>query len=233
MRYISRYIHCAPLALISCVVCLGVVLAGCGALVTSPPPPVQATSSTEVVHAYPTPQSTATSAIYSNALTTPTTGWANGAECTFTASGLVVQPNGGQAYICLAPTTQLTDASITVTTRETSGSMNHAYGIAFHHAAPKNYYFFGIDGHGRFTFTVVVNDVSHTIIAFTPSAAIHTGMNVSNQLQVIVKGKQITCLVNGTAVGQVTVSTFPDGSVGLRGINDGTVVFQQLVIDPV
>jgi len=204
-----------------------VVLAGCGALVTAPPA-ISATGSTAVVKSYPTPQGTPT--LYSNALTTPTSGWANGPECSFTPGGLVVKPNGGQAYICLAPTAPLTDASITVTVRETSGSMNHAYGIAFRHAAPKSYYFFGIDGRGRFTFTVVVNDVSHTVIPFTPATAIRTGTNATNQLQVVAKGTIVTCLVNGKAVGQATVSTFSNGSVGLRGINDGTVVFQQLSV---
>jgi hypothetical protein len=51
-----------------------------------------------------------------------------------------------------------------------SGPPTHAFGIAFRHAAPKSYYFFGIDGRGRFTSTTVVNDVSHTVIPFTPKA---------------------------------------------------------------
>src|SRR5579859_3546373 len=172
MRHDSRY---TPIMTLAMVGCLLVVLAGCGALVTSPPPSIQATGSTAIVKSYPTPQGTL--AIYSNALTTLTPGWAHSPECTFTSTGLMVRPNGGKAYICLAPTSPLTDASITVTVQETSGSMNHAYGIAFRHASPQNYYFFGIDGHGRFTFTIVVNDVSHTIIPFTAAPTIRTGTN--------------------------------------------------------
>ncbi|MGI9060394.1 MAG: hypothetical protein ACR2H5_17660 [Ktedonobacteraceae bacterium] len=224
MRHVSRYTAVMTPAIVGCLL---VVLSGCGALVTSSPS-IQATGSTAVVKSYPTPQGTPT--IYSNALTTPAPGWAHSPECTVTSTGLMVKPNGGQAYICLAPTSPLTDASITVTMQETSGSMSHAYGIAFHHASPQNYYFFGIDGHGRFTFTVVVNDVSHIIIPFTAAPTIHTGINATNQLQVITKGKLVTCLVNSKAVAQATVSTFPSGSVGLRGINDGTVVFQQLSV---
>ena len=120
-----------------------------------------------------------------------------------------------------------------MTVQQTSGPPTHAFGIAFRHAAPKSYYFFGIDGRGRFTFTTVVNDVSHTVIPFTPKAAIHTGANARNQLQVIARGQVITLLVNGTPVGQATLSTFASGIVGLRGINDGEVVFQQLSIAPV
>lgn len=205
-------------------------LAGCGTLVT-PSPPIQATGSTAVAKPYPTPSST--QVFYSNALTAPAAGWANGPECVFTGNGLKVRPNGGQAYICLAPTSPLADVSITVMVQQVSGPLTHAFGIAFRHAAPKSYYFFGIDGRGRFTLTVVVNDVSHTVIPFTRKAAIHTGANATNQLQVIAKGQLITLLVNGTPVGQATLSTFASGTVGLRGINDGEVVFQQLSIAPV
>ena len=205
-------------------------LAGCGALVT-PSPPLQATASTAVVNPYPTPGNN--QPIYKNALTTQAPGWATGQECVFTGNGLAVRPNGGQAYICLAPTASLTDASITVTVHQTSGPSTHAFGIAFRHSAPKSYYFFGIDGLGHFLLTVVVNDVSHTVIPFTSKAAIHTGSNASNQLQAIAKGQAITLLVNGTPVGQATLSTFPGGTVGLRGINDGEVIFQQLSIAPV
>lgn len=159
--------------------------------------------------------------------------WISGPECSFTGSGLRVRPGGGQAYICLAPTAPLTDVSVTVSVQQISGPPTHAYGIAFRHTAPKNYSFFGIDGKGRFTFTTVVNDVSHTIIPFTPQAAIHPRANVTNQLQVIAKGQVITLLVNRVPVGQATLSAFPRGTVGLRGVNNGEVVFRQLVIAPV
>lgn len=120
--------------------------------------------------------------------------------------------------------------SATALVQQTSGSQSHAFGIAFHHTAPKNYYFFGIDARGRFTLTVVVNDVSHVVLPFTRNMVIHMGMNVTNHLQVIMKGQIATLLVNGSPVGQATLSTFAAGTVGLRGINDGEVIFQQLVI---
>ncbi len=205
-------------------------VAGCGALVTSTPP-IQATGSTAVVKPYPTPS--AAHMLYRNELTGATAGWASGQQCTFTSSGLVVHPNGGQAYICLAPLAPHADLAITVLSRQQSGSTTHAYGIVLRHATPHNYYFFGIDGHGHFTFTVVVNDVNRTIIPFTASSAIHTGNNAENQLQVIAKGQVMTLLVNGTTVGQVTLATFPNGGIGLRGINDGIVVFRQLAVQQV
>lgn len=224
MQHVSRYRYAYLTGVIAFV---AFWLAGCGALVM-PSPPLQATASTAVVKSYPTPNST--QSIYINALTAPAAGWASGPECAFTGNGLVVRPNGGQAYICLAPTAPLADVSVTVTVQQTSGPLTHAFGIALRHDAPKNYYFLGIDGKGRFTFTTVVNDVSHTIIPFTSNAAIHSGTNAINRLQVITKGEIMTLLVNGAPVGQATLTTFTSGTIGLRGINNGDVVFQQLSI---
>lgn len=206
-------------------------LAGCGALVTTPSPPLQATSSTAITRPYPTPQATQT--IYSNTLMQQAAGWVNGPTCAFNGQGLAVRPQSGQAYICLVPTAPLTDLSMTVSVQQTSGPTTHAFGIAFRHDTPKNYYFFGIDGRGRFTLTVVINDVRHVVIPFTASRVIHQGLHSTNQLQVIAKGQTITLLVNGSAVGQATLSTFARGTVGLRGINDGEVLFHQLSIAPV
>jgi hypothetical protein len=160
-------------------------------------------------------------------------GWAKSPTCVFTSNGLVVRPESGQAYLCLAPTSSLGDLAASVTVQQKSGASNQAFGIAFHHIAPKNYYFFGIDGRGHFTATVVVNDVKHVVIPFTSNAAIHTGTNATNRLQVIAKGQTMTFLVNSVAVGQATLSTFATGTVGLRGISDGEVVFQQLSISSV
>ncbi|EFH89151.1 hypothetical protein [Ktedonobacter racemifer] len=212
---------------IGIVTLLAIWLAGCGALVTSAPPP-QATASTAVIKPYPTPSST--QSLYSSALTAQAAGWASGPECAFTSHGLAIRPNGGQAYICFAPTSPPTDLSVTVTVQQTSGTPTHAFGIAIRHTAPKTYAFFGIDGRGHFAFTTVVNDVSHTVIPFTPNAAIHAGAKATNRLQVIASGQTITLLVNGTPVGQATLSTAASGTVGLRGINDGEVVFQHLSI---
>lgn len=206
---------------------IAILLAGCGAIVSSSPS-IQATTTTSGVKSFPTP--TGTQSLYSNALTAPAAGWASGPECSFTGNGLVVRPNGGQAYICLAPTAPLADVSVSVTVQQRSGPPTHAFGIALRHAAPKNYYFFGIDGKGRFTFTTVVNDVSHTVIPFTANAAIHSGANAVNHLQVIAKGNVITLLVNEVSVGQATLSTYASGAIGLRGINNGEVIFQQLTI---
>ena len=47
------------------------------------------------------------------------------------------------------------------------------------------------------------------------------------------KGQHVTLLVNGSPAGQATLSTFANGTIGPRVINDGEVRFQQLSISPV
>jgi hypothetical protein len=208
---------------------LAVWLAGCGALVTSTPP-IHATYSTHVTTPHATPNTTAP--VYQDTLmgASAPTGWSTQPVCAFSAQGLVVNPSGGQAYICLAPATPLADVAVTVTAEQLSGSTSHAFGIAFHHNEPKSYYFFGVDGRGRYTLAVVTNDISHTVIPFTANAAIRSGIGTPNVLQMVSKGQQLTLFVNGATVGEAMLSTFATGTVGLRGINDGQARFSNLTI---
>lgn len=208
---------------------LAVALAGCGALVTAPPR-IQATYSTQVTTPRATPGATAP--VYHNALTggvTPT-GWSTNPVCDFATNGLIVRPANGQAYICLAPSAPLSTVAVTVTLAQQSGASNHAAGIAFRHSAAKSYYFFGVDESGRYTLTVVTNDVGHTVIPFTANAAIHSGPGATNRLQILMKGQHVTLFVNGAAVGEATLSTYASGTVGLRGVNDGQTQFTDLTI---
>ena len=173
--------------------------AGCGALVGPSAPAIQATYSTQVPQNFATPN--ASNKFYASTLTTGGGGWSTDPVCKFSSQGLTVAPASGQAYICLAPTAPIADAGISVTVRQLSGSTNHAFGLVFRHSAPKSYYFFGVDGRGRYTLDVVVNDVSHTVVPFTVNPAIHSGVGTSNTLQVVIRGQQATLIVNGTPVG--------------------------------
>jgi sucrose-6-phosphate hydrolase SacC (GH32 family) len=208
---------------------LAAAMAGCGALVSAPPT-IHATYSTQVTTPRATPAATAP--IYQNALTggATLTGWSTNPVCDFTSGSLVVKPANGQAYICLAPTAPLGDVAVTVTLAQQSGAPTHAAGIAFRHSAAKSYYFFGVDEGGRYTLSVVTNDVSHTVIPFTANAAIHSGAGATNRLQILMQGQSVTLFVNGATVGEATLSTYASGTVGLRGVNDGQTQFTDLTI---
>lgn len=208
-------------------VCLTMLVSGCGALVHSSAP-ISATYTTHVSATVQAPSATAT--VYQASLLGSTPQWSTQPTCTFTPSGLEVKPSAGQAYICLAPPAAMKNVIASVDVQQVSGSPDHAYGLAFRHNQPKSYYFFGIDGHGRFTLAVVRNDVSTTVIPFMVSAAIHQGIQATNRLEVVAQGEQITLLVNGTVVAQATLSTYSSGTVGLRGVNDGTVRFTHLLL---
>lgn len=206
---------------------ISLLIVACGALVTSAPK-ITATGSTLIKQPYSTPS--AAQVLYDQPLTQASAGWASNSACSFSSIGLDVQPQGGQAYICLAPLTPPSNVSVTVTVQQISGSGRQAYGIVFRHSAPHNYDFFGIDSHGHFTLTIVVNDVKRVVLPFTASKVIHQGLNAVNELQVIIKGQQVTLLINETPVGQAILSAFARGGVGLRGIDDGHVLFRHLVI---
>lgn len=223
-RWIARGLRCGGIALLS------LAVSACGALATTPPP-TQGSGSASVTQPYPTP-GTATP-LYQASLATATAGWATDGStspCTFANGGLTVSPMSGQAYICLAPMTPASDMAVTVTVRQLSGPPTHGYGIAFRHTVPKSYYFFGINGQQRFTLTIVTNDVSQTVIPFTLAPAINA--SGENQLRVIMRGQVATLFVNNSAVGQATLTAFAQGVAGLRGVNDGTVVFRDLVVAP-
>ena len=215
------------LSLPICGALLTVILGGCGALAAHPTH-VSATYSTHIQTPVPTPQ--ASSVVYQASLIGSTPGWSSNPVCDFTSAGLVIKPSGGQAYICLAPTSPIANGSISVTVTRLSGAPDHAFGIAFRHNEPKSYYFFGVDGRGRFTLDVVTNDVSQTIIPFTVSPAVRAGTGAVNTLNVATSGQTVLLTINGTQVAQATIAAFTSGAVGLRGINAGSVRFTQLTV---
>lgn len=206
---------------------IGVIaINGCGALVSSPP----VVNDKGTTHGTITAPTATTRTIYSSDLRTMQPGWASGPICSFTAQGLQVNPQNNQAYICLAPIPAQMNMSISVVVQQVNGAPNHGYGIAFRHNDPKSYYFFAIDSGGRFRVDTVINDRSTTLIPFTANAAIVKGLGRSNTLLVIVQGQQATFLVNGTPVGQATLKTFGNGTIGLRGVSDGAVLFTQFSV---
>ena len=55
-------------------------------------------------------------------------------------------------YLCYAPVTQQGNVDITVTVSQLSGPYSLLYGIVFRCSGKGNYYLFGIDGNGKWTF---------------------------------------------------------------------------------
>ncbi len=121
----------------------------------------------------------------------------------------------------------MTDAVATVTVEQLSGDITTGYGIVFRHPSTGNYYQFLIDSNGKWAFYKEVSGQNSTaLVDFTANAAIHTGLNVANTMQVKAVGQNYTFFVNGAQVGQFSDTTYiAAGSWGLAGADGLEVVF--------
>jgi hypothetical protein len=142
-------------------------------------------------------------------------GWsASGPYCQFAHGGYVISNR-----ICFAPIGNLADGSVSVQVRQLSGPITWPMGIVFRHASEGNYYFFGMDGHGKWAFFKVVNRQGTELEPYTPNPAIHAGLNVTNRLRVVFSGTHFVFFVNDVQVGQFDDPTF--ASAGLVALEAG------------
>jgi hypothetical protein len=164
--------------------------------------------------------------VYSSTLTGNVTDWPNGGGCTPESDGYHITA-GVACYPNLA---DQSDVTLTVTVMQLSGDQSQTYGVSFRRVSQSNRYFFDIDSNGEWGFGKSVNGTDTFIIDATTNAAIQTGQNASNTLQVQASGSHFTFFVNGTQVGQGDDSTYASGKWGLEGSNNIEVVFTNITI---
>jgi hypothetical protein len=156
--------------------------------------------------------------LYQNSLRGGTAGgWVNDAYCTDKADGYHISG----AYLCYAPVTQEGSVDITVTVTQVHGPINLLYGIVLRSSGKGNYYLFGIDGNGKWTFAKLTNNTSSYLVKPETNAAIKTKLNQANTLEVRAIGSQFDFFVNGIQVGQTSDTTYSTGLIGLtseRGV---------------
>ncbi|HEY7781415.1 MAG TPA: hypothetical protein VIC85_14500 [Ktedonobacterales bacterium] len=165
--------------------------------------------------------------LFQDPLTTNTNGWAvETSHCEFTHGGYFI--NG---RICYAPAGDIQDGSVSVQVRQLSGPITWTMGIAFRRQSVGNYYAFGIYGNGQWVFYKAVNDNLTVLKPFTPSSAIHAGLNVTNRLRVVFSGTHFVFFVNDVQVGQFDDPTFTSrGLVGLEASEHIQAVFNTFEI---
>lgn len=172
-----------------------------------------------------TPSPTA-NILFQDHFTDKTTGWSNSSHCFYGSGGYHIKGS----YICLAPTDDFTDATITTDVKQISGSILSAYGITFRTQTNFDHYEFDIDSNGKWVLMRCVSDKCDRLVDFTANSAIHKGLNISNKLQVTTKGSQFTFYVNSVKVGEFTDSKFASGAVGLTGADQLEVVYNNFVV---
>ncbi len=187
-----------------------------------PAPPATATSQ-------PTPtQTPAPTVVFSDPMTSNANGWHEGDGCSFKSDGYHINA----AEICFAPFNTPADANVSVQATQVSGSVQAGYGLAVH-AAPSgnsfNGYLFLMAGAGAWTF-IKSGSADSVVVPFTATAAIHTGLNATNTLEVHIQGSHFDFFINGVQVGQADDSTFTGSISGLVGNSGADVAFTNYTV---
>lgn len=173
------------------------------------------------VYATATAQQNISDTLLADSMLTVDSAWANDSHCYFDTDGYHIR----DAYICYAPIGNQTDGTESVTAKQITGPTNYFYGLAFRVVDAHNYYFFGVDGSGKWVFDKIVNDKITHLQNYTVNIAIKGGLNTENSLSVTMTGTTFDFYINGQKVGTVHDSTFPEGKWGLEGNSGLNVVF--------
>jgi hypothetical protein len=174
-----------------------------------------------------TPTSTPVGTVlYQSSLEGAAGGWVNDTHCSSEADGYHISGN----YLCYAPVTQQGDIDISITAKQVSGSYSLLYGIVFRSSGKGNYYLFGIDGNGKWTFAKVSNNTSTYLIRPTTNVAIKAKLNESNTFEVTATGSHFEFYINGVHVGQSTDTAYSAGLIGLTSESGVEVVYANIRI---
>jgi hypothetical protein len=168
-----------------------------------------------------TPTSSPDLTIYENPMDGTQIDWSNNDHCAFKADGYHIIGN----FICFAPPSDVSDATITVMVKQLTGVSNKFHGIVFRRASKGNYYAFEIDANGSWSFFAVKNDTPVSIVDVTQNPAIVKGLSVMNTMQVSAVGSHFVFSVNGTPVGQADDTSFTSGLMGLDGDDGADVAY--------
>ena len=173
-------------------------------------------------------------ALYANSLTKEQQNWQcqPGAFCAFRADGLHVQAPTDHLYFSELYGQDFGEQVIDVKARLDDGDPDFVgVAIAFRSV--------GIDGYGFLlfangTYQLVRWDIqgnATNLIPITPSTAIHTGLGKTNELKIIAQGAEITLIVNGQQLNQISDATYTTGNVALGAARFAAeAVFSNLTI---
>jgi hypothetical protein len=175
----------------------------------------------------PVPTATATPAeqvVYSNSMTTANANdgnWPNDSDCGFKSDGYHITTN----VTCLASITVTSDGAVSSDVTQVKGTTDALRGIDLHRGSRGSFYEFGIDGQGNWYFVKYVSNQATVLDDVKPNAAIKTGLNVTNHLEVRATGSHFDFFVNGVKVGQHDDSSYPSGIPGLSGAKNAEMVY--------
>jgi hypothetical protein len=164
--------------------------------------------------------------LYQNSLRGAAGGWVNDSYCSDKPDGYHIVG----AYLCYAPVTEQGNVDITVTVSQLHGPYSLLYGIVLRSSSKGNYYLFGIDGNGKWTFAKLSNNSSSYLIQPKANPAIKTNLNQVNTLEVRAIGSQFDFFVNGVQIGHTSDTAYSTGLVGLTSERGVEVVYANIRI---
>jgi hypothetical protein len=159
--------------------------------------------------------------VYSSALTGNVSDWPSGQGCAPQSDGFHITAS----IACYPDANDAGDAKISVTATQVNGDTASFYGIAFRRSGAGNNYVFRVDSNGDWSFGKGVSGTITPLQDSTSNAAIHSGLNTTNTLEVDAKGSHFDLVVNGTKVGSADDSTYSSGKFGLVGTDNAEAVF--------
>jgi hypothetical protein len=164
--------------------------------------------------------------LYKNSLRGAAGGWVSDTYCRDSSDGYHIVG----AYLCYAPVTEQTSVDVTVTVTQVHGPYSLLYGIVLRSSGQGNYYLFGIDGNGKWTFARLSNNKSTYLVQPRTSTAIKTKLNQANTLEVRAIGPQFDLFVNGIQVGHLSDTAYSTGLIGLTSERGVEVVYANIWI---
>jgi eukaryotic-like serine/threonine-protein kinase len=139
--------------------------------------------------------------------------WATNTACTFSGGKYVISAPAGTFAPCTAANTHLCNMGYQVQMTTLSGDGG---GLIFRNASNGYRFRVGPDGSYDLAGTIASNPSGS-------SAAIHKGINATNQLTAIAQGSKISLYVNARYITSVTDSASNCGNIGLMAVGFGSV----------
>ncbi len=143
----------------------------------------------------------------------------NNATCQFTGAGLdVTQPKQQFFHGCIAKATNFSNFVYEVQMTMISGDYA---GITFCADKPNGtYYFFYIKPDGEYALKTFSHDQPINTLRSSSTSVIHTGLNSSNLIAVVVQNGNISLYVNQGLIDSVSDNTYSHGQIGVFAGND-------------
>ena len=121
--------------------------------------------------------------------------------------------------------------TLSVKTRQLSGSTDGFYGMLLRGNGSHQYYFFGIDSSQHWTFSLVTDGNGKALIPATSDSHLNGGLNASNTITIRAKGAHFVFYANGAQLGQTDDGTRASGTIALlNAASDLHVVFNDFSI---